>query len=276
MKRLINNDAMYQKAVEVISKALKFPVVKVDREAFLRSQFKDSEYIDIIIEKGPQHVYSVDTLRDMAAKIIKETTNKTSMISFMSGLPGNPLVSLAVGSADVVQFFGFALSLAQQIAYLFGESNLSLNKAGELSDEVKAKYIVYLGVMFGVSGAIRVIHMFSREAGIKMGKSLATKTLTKTMWYPFVKKIGSKIGKNITKKTVERTVIKAVPIVGGVISGGLTYVTFKPMGTRLADALANELECGCQNKPIYKTDFIKPRKYEEEIIEIEYEKVEED
>jgi hypothetical protein len=40
---------------------------------------------------------------------------------------------------------------------------------------------------------------------------------------------------------VEKTIAKAVPVVGGVISGGLTYVTFRPMGHRLADALEASL-----------------------------------
>ena len=49
------------------------------------------------------------------------------------------------------------------------------------------------------------------------------------------------IGMKITKKTVEKTITKAVPVVGGVVSGGLTYVTFRPMGHRLADTLVKNL-----------------------------------
>ncbi len=49
------------------------------------------------------------------------------------------------------------------------------------------------------------------------------------------------VGKQITKKIVEKTISKAVPMVGGVVSGGLTYVTFRPMGNRLANVLAANL-----------------------------------
>ncbi|HEY1133997.1 MAG TPA: hypothetical protein VGE77_05415 [Nocardioides sp.] len=56
-----------------------------------------------------------------------------------------------------------------------------------------------------------------------------------------MKKVGALIGKQITRKTVEKTITKSVPIVGGVVSGGLTYITFRPMGGRLADALMKNL-----------------------------------
>nr|MBA3892065.1 hypothetical protein [Gemmatimonadaceae bacterium] len=73
------------------------------------------------------------------------------------------------------------------------------------------------------------------------GKKVAAQALTKTAWYPLVKKVGALVGQKITKKTVEKTITKAVPVVGGVVSGGLTYVTFRPMGHRLADALVANL-----------------------------------
>mgnify|MGYP001337762359 FL=1 len=57
-----------------------------------------------------------------------------------------------------------------------------------------------------------------------------------------VKKVGALVGKQVTKKTVEKTIMKGLPVVGGVISGGLTYATFRPMGHRLADTLAKNLD----------------------------------
>jgi len=57
-----------------------------------------------------------------------------------------------------------------------------------------------------------------------------------------VKKVGSRIGHKITTAHIEKTVTKAVPIIGGIISGGLTYATFKPLGYRLAKVLAQNLK----------------------------------
>uniref|UniRef100_UPI001EE70D6A hypothetical protein n=1 Tax=Streptococcus suis TaxID=1307 RepID=UPI001EE70D6A len=59
--------------------------------------------------------------------------------------------------------------------------------------------------------------------------------------HPLVKKVAAVIGVKITKKTVEKTIANAVPILGGLISGGLTYFTFQPMGGMLADIFVKKI-----------------------------------
>jgi hypothetical protein len=61
--------------------------------------------------------------------------------------------------------------------------------------------------------------------------------LTMTMWHPAVEKVAMLVGKKITQQTVDDTISKVVPLVGGLVSGGLTYLTYKPMGARFADLL---------------------------------------
>jgi hypothetical protein len=147
---------------------------------------------------------------------------------------------IAAGGADVVQYFGFAINLAQQIAYLFGEDEL-FDGGGQLSEAAQLRVIAYLGAMFGAAGAAGLVAQTSKSAGEALGKKVAAQALTNTVWYPLVRKVGALVGKQITKKTVEKTVAKAVPVVGGFVSGGLTYVTFRPMGNRLADTMMKNL-----------------------------------
>lgn len=237
-----NENKMYNYTLDTLNTVAKLPIVRVNREEFLRNQFSSSPYIEQIIQNGPQSVYTVETLRNKAKKVIKSSTNKTSLTSFASGLPSNIAVMLAAGGADVAQYFGFAINMAQKIAYLFGEDDLfNENKNNNLSDEATVKIIGYLGAMFGVSGATSIIAKTSTIAGKNIGKKVAAQALTKTTWYPIVKRVGAIIGQKITKKTVEKTITKAVPVIGGVVSGGITYLTFKPLGNRLADVLANNL-----------------------------------
>lgn len=49
------------------------------------------------------------------------------------------------------------------------------------------------------------------------------------------------LGAKITKKTVEKTVAKAVPVLGGAVSGGIAWASFKPMGSRLIDVFERQL-----------------------------------
>lgn len=239
----------YEVLLQTLNAASQLPLVKIKRDDFLRARFKDDEHLDYILENGPQSVYTSASLRKIAEQIIKEMTTKTSAISFAAGLPGNPLIAVAAGGADVVQYFGFALNMAQQIAYLFGEDDLFNGDSNDLSEEAKVRIIAYLGVMFGAAGSAALLTNVSKKAGVTIGKRVAAKALTKTTWYPLMKKVGSAMGAKVTKKTVEKTITKSVPLIGGVISGGLTYVTFRPMGGKLADTLVQVNEGSLQADP---------------------------
>jgi hypothetical protein len=235
-----SQDKLYSTTLQTIGAVSKLPVVRVDRETFLRKHFADSPHLDVMLESGPPAVYTTESLRRKADSIIKSSAAKSSAASFATGLPGNPAVMVAAGGADVAQYFGFAINLAQQIAYLFGEDEL-FDGGGQLSEAAQVRVIAYLGAMFGAAGASALVSQTSKHAGANLGKKVAAQALTKTAWYPLVKKVGAMVGKQVTKKTVEKTITKAVPVAGGVISGGLTYVTFRPMGSRLADTLVKNL-----------------------------------
>lgn len=248
-------DRLYATTLQTIGAVSKLPVVRVDREAFLRKQFEGSPHLDVILERGPQAVFTPESLRQKANSIIKSSTARTSLSSFAAGLPGNPVVMLAAGGADVAQYFGFAINMAQQIAYLFGEDDL-FDGGGQLSDSAQMRVIAYLGAMFGAAGAAALVSQTSKVAGANIGKKVAAQALTKTAWYPLVKKVGAVIGKQVTKKTVEKTITKAVPVVGGVVSGGLTYLTFRPMGHRLADTLVQNLNGEFADHLVLNSEFV--------------------
>lgn len=238
-----NND-LYSVAMDIVATISKLPVIRVDRREFLAKQFGTSPQLELIIAQGPQAVFSPDELRGIANRIINQSTTKTAALSFASGLPSNPVTMIAAGGADVVQYFGFAFNLAQQLAYLFGEDSLFADGTTTMSEESKIRAIAYLGAMLGVAGAAQLIARTSAKVGANLGKQVAAKALTKTVWYPVLKRVGALVGQNITKKTVEKTITKAVPVIGGAVSGALTLVTFRPMGLRLADVFAENLKNG--------------------------------
>ena len=90
--------------------------------------------------------------------------------------------------------------------------------------------------------------------------------MTKTAWYPLVKKIGAIIGQKVTKKTVEKVISKSIPIAGGVISGGLTYLTYRPMGNRLADTLVRNIKGDFDKDLELNPDFLKRAAQNDELI----------
>lgn len=237
----LSQEDLYDRTIQTIGAVAKLPVVRVDREAFLRREFAGSPHLDVIIESGPHVVFTVEALEKKAKTIVHRSTVKTSAVSFATGLPANPALMLPAGAADVASYFSFAINMAQQIAFLFGEDEIFEGGDDQISEDAKIRIVAYLGVMFGAGGAAALVNQVSRKAGANLGKKVATQALTKTVWYPLVKKVGAAIGQKITKKTVEKTIAKAVPVLGGVVSGGLTFLTFRPMGHRLSETFARGL-----------------------------------
>lgn len=236
-----SQDDLYEKAIMTVGAVAKLPIVRVDRETFLRKQFGDSDHLDAIIAQGPHAVFTPEALEKRAKVIVRSATAKTAGVSFAAGLPSNVAVMIPAGAADVASYFGFAINMAQQLAYLFGEDDLFDGGAEDISEEAKIRIIAYLGAMFGAGGAAALVNSVSKQVGANVGKKVASQALTKTAWYPLVKKTGALVGQQVTKKTVEKTITKAVPVIGGVVSGGLTLVTFRPMGHRLAATFAQGL-----------------------------------
>lgn len=232
----------YNTTMNLITTLSQLPLVRVNREEFLKNTFKKSEHLDRILAEGPQAVFTSDSLRKKANEIIQASTNSTSIASFVAGLPSNIAVAIAAGGADLTQYFGFALNLAQQLAYLFGEDELFSGGHSEVNEQTKGRIVAYLGVMLGAGGAASLLVATSKKAAEVMGKKVAARALTKTAWYPLLKKVAAWIGIKITKQSVGKAVTKAVPVIGGFFSAGITYFTFKPMGNRLADVFKKNMD----------------------------------
>ena len=221
----------------IISSAIQIPGVKVDRRKFLAETFASDEFpLQDVIDLGPIEVgVSQDKLALLSHKLILKRTSQSSAASFVTGIPGG-LAMAATIPADILQFFGMALRLAQELSYLYGAQDLWQN--GQVDDEkVKNQLLLYCGVMFGVSGAVSGVRVLSTQIAKTTLKKLPQKALTKTFWYPIIKQIGKAIGIKVTKSTVAKGVSKAIPVIGGVISGGLNFASMMPMANRLQATL---------------------------------------
>lgn len=222
----------------IIKTAIKLPGIKVKREAFLKEQFGTlpPEQLEMLMVDGPVKAgCSQDELRKKARKLIRGRTLASTGASFLAGLPGG-LAMTATIPADMIQFFAVALRLAQEIAYLYGGDDLW--KGDELDTEkVTHQLILYFGVMVGASGAPQAVRVLSSSLAQQALKKLPHIALTKTFYYPVVKSIAKAFGTNISKEIFAKGISKVVPIIGGVVSGGITFVTLRPMAKRLVDTL---------------------------------------
>lgn len=222
----------------VVSAAIKLPGVKVDRNAFLRDQFKEVPLDDlkIILENGPvQAGYSQADLKRMASRIVKSRSAVSSSASFLAGLPGGIAMAATI-PADILQFYAVALRMAQELAYLYGEEDMWCDGTVD-AEKVQNQLILYCGVMLGAVGAAEAVRIMSSALAKQALKKLPQMALTKTFYYPVVKSVLKFFGVSVTKSTFAKGISKAIPIVGGVVSGGITLASMLPMGNRLLAAL---------------------------------------
>lgn len=233
-----NNELSKEMMIEeVITKAVQIPGVKVERRKFLAEQFATkTNNLEEILTKGPiESGIKREDIMLLAKKLIVTRTSQSSIASFVAGIPGG-LAMAATIPADILQFFGMALRLAQELSYLYGAEDL-WNDGKIDDDKVKKQLILYCGVMFGVSSATSGVRILSTQLSKTALKKIPQKALTKTFWYPIIKKIANFIGINLTKKTFAQGVSKAIPVIGGFVSGGINFASMMPMANRLNNTL---------------------------------------
>ena len=261
------NDAVVDKAVdsvinkyitpeEIIAQVIKLPNVKVDRAAFLHKElirYYPEETVKTAIEYNPAYA-GIDKQRinKIANKVIQHETNKVSGISFAAGLPGGFALAATI-PADVVQYLAFTIRAIQEIAYLYGFDEFDFEEE-ELDSYAMDQILIFLGAMYGVQGVDGSIKVIAEAAAQKTSKVLANEALTKTAIYPVVKKVAKELRSKITKRIYVKGASKAVPVIGGAVSGGLTYATFKPNCKRLKRSLRDLEICDVE---YYKKRLIK-------------------
>ena len=189
-----------------IEKVLAISANVVDREKFLNAaigEYVSEETAQKAVELGTDKAGIRRKLIDtIADQIITSEVNKASGLSVGAG-------SLkATLPADIIQYFGFVVRIVQKLAYLYGYPEFILYNDEETLDEDATEELAYLiAVMFGVE------EQDEKAVGEKMGKL-----------------------------TLAKGAVAPVPILGGVLSGGLTYGTLRQNANRLKNNLSEQFD----------------------------------
>lgn len=235
----------------LLVQASQLPLVKVDREIFLRKELKNRyspDIVEIAVKYNPAYAgISVEEINKIAKSCITADTTRVTALSAAAGLPGGIAMAGTI-PADMAQLFGHILHIMQELIYLYGWQELKMD-SNEINEETKNLITLFAGVMFGVSGATAAINRIAAQVAKQVAKKLPQKALTKGVVYPIVKKVAAMLGVKMTKDVFAKGVSKAVPVIGAVVSGGLTLATFVPMCERLKKYLAS---CQTANPEYYK------------------------
>lgn len=238
-----NNDGKID-VQDIIIIALKTPGVNINRADFLEKQFMKNypqEVIQDAIKFNPAHAgITVEEIDKIADQVIQYERNCVSGISLALGMPGGVAMTATL-PADIAQFYGYMLRAIQKLLYLYGFPEINVENGVNIDDETMNIITLCLGVMYGVKGATASLKMLSAALGKGVEKKLLAKALTKGTFYPMVKKIAKWFSVNMTKQIFAGFFKKAIPVVGGVIGGGITYLSFKPCCDNLKKSLQDTL-----------------------------------
>ncbi|MCI8722265.1 MAG: EcsC family protein [Ruminococcus sp.] len=224
---------------------LQTPGIKVNRADFLQKELMKNhpqEVIDLAISHNPAYAKIQSSEVDkIADEVIKFERNCVSGISAALGAPGG-VAMVATIPADLVQYYGYMLRATQKLMYLYGFPEIdTTEKEHRFDSETMNLLIICLGVMYGVQGTNAALKAMATALGKGVEKKLMKTALTKGTIYPIVKSVSKWFGVNMTKQVFSGFFKKAIPVVGGVIGGGITYLSFKPCCDKLKASLQDTL-----------------------------------
>ena len=230
---------------DIIILGMRIPGIRIHREEFLRKELSKNysdEVVEMAILQNPSYAgISVEEMDRIAEEIIIYERNCVSGISAALGTPGG-LAMAATIPADIAQYYGYLLRAAQKLLYLYGFPEIHTGEDGqELDTETINILTLCMGVMYGVAGANNAIKAMAKALASGVEKQLLKKALTKGTIYPIVKNVAKWFSVNMTKQVFAGFFKNAIPVIGGVIGGGLTFVTFKPCCVKLQDSLRDTL-----------------------------------
>ena len=225
---------------DVIIMGLKIPGIKINRSEFLKKEFSkkyNDETIKKIINYNPAHEnISLDVIDKIANEVIQHERICVSGISTALGAPGG-FAMVATLPTDIAQYYGYMLRATQKLLYLYGFPEIDIKDEQLLDSGTMNTLIICMGVMYGVAGANTALKSMAKALGLGVEKKLIHTALTKGTIYPIVKSVAKWFNVRMTKEIFAGFFKKSIPVVGGLIGGGLTYLSFKPCCEKLKDAL---------------------------------------
>ena len=230
---------------DVIVKGLRVPGIKINRANFLQKELLKrypQEMIDEAIRTNPMSAgIKPKDIDEIADQVIERERRNVSGISTALSMPGG-VAMLATIPADIVQYYGYMLRATQELLYLYGFPEIDVNEnESKFDSETINILIVCFGTMYGVVGANNALKSIAKGFGLGVEKKLMRTALTKGTIYPIVKSVASWFNVRMTKEIFAGFFKKSIPVVGGVIGGGLTYLSFKPCCVKLKESLQDTI-----------------------------------
>ena len=172
---------------QVLDAAAKLPGVRINRAAYLRTALKrhcTEEQIKRAIADSPAAAgIPLKVIAEVANTSIAYETSKVTGLSTLAGIPGG-LAMIGTVPADLAQYMGHMLRIAQKLAYIYSWPDLFADAGDEIDEATESMLILFVGVMFGVQIAQGGVAKVADMIAANVAKKLPQQALTQGIIYP--------------------------------------------------------------------------------------------
>lgn len=246
---------------DIIIGAIRVPGVKIDRASYLRHQLHTrfpEDVIELAVAENPRIAgIPLEIIDELADEAIKYERTIVSGISAALSIPGGWAI-VATLPVDIAQYYGCMLRVAQKLLYLYGFPQIDMEEKDAILDDTTLNVLVAcFAVMNGVAGANSALRGIAAALGRGVSRQLKAARLSQNAFYNAIKATLRKyFEKKINKTIFAGFFEKAIPVVGGIIGGGLTYLSFKPCCDKLKAVLRDTILSNPDYKPGDEIDII--------------------
>lgn len=229
-------------ALSIFKQIMSSPGGTVERATYLRHELREycsDRQITLAIEFRPALAdVPSDVIDRLADKAIRSHYKSAGATSLKQAIPGIDLLPLNLTSDDS-QILYNAVVMSQKPAYLYGMPDFL--KDGLANEETYKHVAILVYSMFGVENASKVLNLISKRFAQEVRRRLPRLALTKTSYYPVVKKSLRWVGIGVTKVKFAVGIAIAIQVVVATASATATTLSFRGMARKLKNHL-RELE----------------------------------
>lgn len=225
---------------EVVAQAVRLPGSSVNRASYL-AEVIGAKHAPTIVQASIQTTpakagLSPRQIEKIAKKSLGKDGRRTTVLSFAAGIPGGVAGAVTI-PADLVQFYGYLIRAIQKLTYLYGWRDLVHVQDIDEDVATAAALVILLGVMSGVEQADAALARLARLRTSGAGDNALRTALAARSMQREVDEISAELTKRMARRLTGQVAGKAIPLVGGIVSGFVTGSGFDEMAKRLLTQL---------------------------------------
>ena len=228
---------------EVVAQAIRLPGTSVSRAGYLAEAIGAKHTPNIVqaaIATTPAAAgLTSRQIEKLAKKSIARDGRRTTALSFAAGIPGGVAGAVTI-PADLVQFYGYLIRTIQKLTYLYGWRDLVHIEGSKPDLAASNGLVIMLGVMSGVEQADMALARLARLRAAGASDQALRTALAERALYGQVSKISDALTQRMAKRLTGQVAGKAIPLVGGIVSGVITGSGYDEMAKRLLRELKRQ------------------------------------